>query len=1211
MAVLNRIFGSSGAVGGEVPKNLKNVLFQCSERSILGVHQNYEGGYEVMKKKFILQVVAWLLTIAMLLPSAGAAITEVYAAESKAAYSGSVTFSDSSWWTEKEASQTDLLGNIDPQDVSYIRFYSDTTFNIGYSGVNGDWVIGEAQTSYDVSDIRWTDMLFKFGLSKNDGVMYTIKWDVYTGDAKPAEEKKDDAKGTEFTITTTSTDFGGTSKIPVSAFKNCTGGAKIVVEFTQETADWWNLALHSDGTEWHNLSEYITNVKSNSYGYIDSFSAGDTSITVELSQEGVDKILADGGGLLFQVKAMKVTKATVVPVTAKADPTATPTPTATPKPTATPTPTPIIQYTKGDVLTLTQDMVNKDGIATLENGIYNKIIIPADIDASKIVLNRMFADLLVVEGGVERTVVLLDGEIDKVVLENANVEEVDYKKLVEDGMELEEALKLYSEYLDTAKAAEKAQVTFRTGTNAKIKTLETLGNASLDLTQGKVNELNISTENRKDNMSVSVKGHTGNLFVTMEKKQFNGNGNLKLTLNNCEMDDVVISGGAVSLGLDGMTASANTVIVENTGNVSLNMNATDLVVSEKTTDAEIRIYGKVGTATVEGDKNSIILPSCGKIENAVVNGDKVRVYGLGTVNNAVVNGTGANVATLGTAVEGENDTTMPQGMINMMPTAKPTQIPKTTVEVTLDSSYPGDWSKGAGIPNSALKNFSGDIAFDLEYVCVNDENAQFAFIRSDWSKVPNSKSAEFVGVDNKANTITVVITKENLATVQGTLDLQVNNMYLTKATLRNATLEDFYTGDYSEGYTIEVSELAGYTGDVKVEVKYTQLSSKDGYAMTCVKVGHDWSWTKLESDDYANIEYALNSWGMMELPKGTSSTTFVLSAATVKDIAANYKKLIFQINGILVDEVTLSAVTTSGGESGSGSEGGTPAPTVAPTATPEPTTTPTPGGSTGTSIHTFTYDEYTEIKAGNPNGAPEYEIKLYDYYKGTLEAGDKVKVSVTLSSDVDYNANIGASVYSATKEDGEWNNIIQGSGKITAEYEVAHGKNWVNAFVQIWYMGETENGVKVEAITVEKVTDTSAGEGSGSAGGTTTQVATSGALKLSSSNWWSTKKVDINDLIGDIDPATVSHVVFKGEVDFIVGYGNVNGDSTTNIGESYYNAYFTQTSAAKEHTLEYTEMAFTSFQDADGNWHGYTCEIALSRNDGIEYTFEWDVYVKQ
>ena len=38
-----------------------------------------------MKKKFMLQVVAWLLTLAMLLPSANVALTTAYAEEEKAA----------------------------------------------------------------------------------------------------------------------------------------------------------------------------------------------------------------------------------------------------------------------------------------------------------------------------------------------------------------------------------------------------------------------------------------------------------------------------------------------------------------------------------------------------------------------------------------------------------------------------------------------------------------------------------------------------------------------------------------------------------------------------------------------------------------------------------------------------------------------------------------------------------------------------------------------------------------------------------------------------------------------------------------------------------------------------------------------------------------------------------------------------------------------
>ena len=138
-----------------------------------------------MKKKFILRVMAWLLTVAMLLPSAGTALTTAYAEEEKAAYSDSVTFSDSQWWTEREVGLEEMLGSVSPDDVSYIKFYSDeTAFNIGYSDTAGGWAKGEGQASYIVSDIRFTDMLFKFGLSKADGVDYTIKWDVYGGNRK-------------------------------------------------------------------------------------------------------------------------------------------------------------------------------------------------------------------------------------------------------------------------------------------------------------------------------------------------------------------------------------------------------------------------------------------------------------------------------------------------------------------------------------------------------------------------------------------------------------------------------------------------------------------------------------------------------------------------------------------------------------------------------------------------------------------------------------------------------------------------------------------------------------------------------------------------------------------------------------------------------------------------------------------------------------------
>ena len=122
--------------------------------------------------------------------------------------------------------------------------------------------------------------------------------------------------------------------------------------------------------------------------------------------------------------------------------------------------------------------------------------------------------------------------------------------------------------------------------------------------------------------------------------------------------------------------------------------------------------------------------------------------------------------------------------------------------------------------------------------------------------------------------------------------------------------------------------------------------------------------------------------------------------------------------------------------------------------------------------------------------------------------------------------------------------------------------------------------------------------------------ATCGAITFSDSSWWTTRDISIDTLLGDIDPSTVDYVELSSTTSFVVGYGNTKGGSTTNVGESYYDAYYVQTDAAEKHTFSSDEMAFVSFQDADGKWHGYKLTLALSKNDGVEYTIKWDVYTK-
>ncbi|MBP3576785.1 MAG: hypothetical protein J6K15_01615, partial [Lachnospiraceae bacterium] len=357
-----------------------------------------------MKKKFMLRVMAWLLAVAMLLPSAGNLFT-AYAEEGKVAYEGSITVKEAaSWWSSKAVTVADLIGNVKPEDVDHIDFTGTDVFIIQYNNTTGDSKDNMDSEYYNpytnqtlnakkhtAKNIDFKNAyMFNICFSQATDIDCTVSWKVYT---EPAADTG--ATGLVFDMTTNSTDFGGTNTIPASVFEACKGGAEITVDFEQETAEWWNLALQNDAPSgWANLNKYITSHESNSYGYLDCFSKGDKSITLTLSKEGVDEIVAAGKGLLFQVKSMKVTKATIVPIAPKATP--------TPLPTATPIPTPVpvteeTYKTVGDVLLVTEDMV-KNGRVVIERAQYNSIIIPRTLDAD-VRLDTVKADEIVIEGG--------------------------------------------------------------------------------------------------------------------------------------------------------------------------------------------------------------------------------------------------------------------------------------------------------------------------------------------------------------------------------------------------------------------------------------------------------------------------------------------------------------------------------------------------------------------------------------------------------------------------------------------------------------------------------------------------------------------------------------------------------------------------------------------------------------------------------------------
>ena len=122
------------------------------------------------------------------------------------AFAGSITFSDTAWWTQKDLKIEDILEGNKPEDVESITFTSDTTFLIGYNSTKvTDEKTGStwkqdatAADTYTVSDAvlapqeiegKTVNPAFSVMLSKGDGVDYTINWKVNLKNNDPAKPK--------------------------------------------------------------------------------------------------------------------------------------------------------------------------------------------------------------------------------------------------------------------------------------------------------------------------------------------------------------------------------------------------------------------------------------------------------------------------------------------------------------------------------------------------------------------------------------------------------------------------------------------------------------------------------------------------------------------------------------------------------------------------------------------------------------------------------------------------------------------------------------------------------------------------------------------------------------------------------------------------------------------------------------------------------------
>ncbi|MBQ6696346.1 MAG: hypothetical protein IJN16_06550 [Lachnospiraceae bacterium] len=148
-----------------------------------------------------------------------------------------------------------------------------------------------------------------------------------------------------------------------------------------------------------------------------------------------------------------------------------------------------------------------------------------------------------------------------------------------------------------------------------------------------------------------------------------------------------------------------------------------------------------------------------------------------------------------------------------------------------------------------------------------------------------------------------------------------------------------------------------------------------------------------------------------------------------------------------------------------------------------------------------------------------------------------------------------------------------------------------NIQLQFWWMSGSQIGIK--SIKVDRATDpnplskleqvVTPSEPARDPYEGNANAAYSGYVDFADGGWWTEKEISVSELISNVDPSTITSIVFNGETDFTVGYKPTGSDWAQPTGA-------------------------TSYTITDVNFADYMLKLCLSKGNDVVYRFTWDVY---
>ncbi|MCM1055919.1 MAG: Ig-like domain-containing protein [Bacteroides sp.] len=215
-------------------------------------------------------------------------------------FEGSLVINDTAWWTSKNITLEELIGEFDPDDVKSVAFTcAGHGIQVGYNGTSGwtqhELAAGETKVCTDIvlkptpvpteeNPDNVSEYTLFVGISAGDGVDYTVSW-VTTAEVEKTED--DNPGGGDDQPTTTAVllseeekamdNWGTWVEIAPEKFAEINSAGKIVVTI-KDTAAGAQYGFRY-GDSWTNY------ILPNGFDYSEAMTAGQTSYEVEISAD--------------------------------------------------------------------------------------------------------------------------------------------------------------------------------------------------------------------------------------------------------------------------------------------------------------------------------------------------------------------------------------------------------------------------------------------------------------------------------------------------------------------------------------------------------------------------------------------------------------------------------------------------------------------------------------------------------------------------------------------------------------------------------------------------------------------------------------------------------------------------------------------------------------------------------------------------------------